>query len=215
MGISISYCAIPPSSTLYARMQNEEAFSILADTLFYCWGDGLFRCFEAESSEVGREIINETLESMIGYDQDVFGSPEQSAKIITEFRTELDKTRKAYPGIENRTANIGKSSSAIAYHLLEALKTSQIHNAEKIICKLLDGDQLLAPSLFTEEDQTLRLISLDLVHEGASLLRLIDPETLYTEDERWNEWGLKHLKCWRDLCLVADEMNEEILVGMI
>lgn len=212
MGISRSYCAIPPGSTLYARLQNEKAFSTLAETLFYC-GDGMFRFFE-DDSEVGSQIINETLESIIEYNQDIFNSAEKSAKIITEFRTELDKTRKAHPGIENRRACIEKSLHNIAHHVLEKLAASEIQNIEKIIGTLLCGDQLLAPSLFTEKDETLRLIPLDLVREGASLLRLVNPETMYTGDEMWDKWGLKHLKDWRDLYLAADEMHEAILVGI-
>jgi hypothetical protein len=41
-----------------------------------------------------------------------------------------------------------------------------------------------------------------------------NPETLYSGNPIWDEWGLEHLKAWRELYLVADELNEEILIGI-
>jgi hypothetical protein len=68
MGVSIMYSAIPPSSTLYARLQYEKALSILVNDLFI-YGNGIFNFFEFDSDEV-----NEILEGVIEAHQDVFDS---------------------------------------------------------------------------------------------------------------------------------------------
>ncbi|MEH2073675.1 MAG: hypothetical protein V7K57_04690 [Nostoc sp.] len=57
-------------------------------------------------------------------------------------------------------------------------------------------------------------ISRELVSEGASILRQIDPETLFARDEDREEWCLDHFERWRDLYLSAAEKNEEILVAV-
>jgi hypothetical protein len=208
MGVSIMYSAIPPSSTLYARLQHEKALSILVNDLFI-YGSGIFSFFDEDPYGEVDEIIKGVVESH----QDVFGSIDKSEKIINEFRAELYKTREDYPGIENRTAMIEKSVDAIEKCLTKQFVANQVRDAEEITERLLFGDQSFAPNLLAKKDEPLGLISRDLVHEGASLLRLVNPETLYTGDWLWDEWGLEHLKRWRDLYLVADEMNEEILVG--
>jgi hypothetical protein len=208
MGISIMYSAIPPSSTLYEKLKHEKALSILVNDLFI-HGNGIFRFFEIDSDEV-----DEILQGVIEAHQDVFDSKDKSEKIISEFRSELNNTRKVYPGIEDRTAMIEKSVDEIEKCLVQQLTRRQIQNAEEMIEKLLFGDQYLAPNLLKEEDEPLGLISRNLVSEGASLLRLVNPEDLYTGDLRWDEWGLEHLKYFRNLYLTADGLNEEILVGI-
>ncbi|MEH1781873.1 MAG: hypothetical protein V7L26_22755 [Nostoc sp.] len=75
------------------------------------------------------------------------------------------------------------------------------------------GDQTLAPTLLSAEE-SLGLISRELVSEGASILQQIDPETLFARDEGREGWYLDHFEQWRDLYLSADDKNEEILVGV-
>ncbi|MDZ7955491.1 hypothetical protein [Nostoc sp. DedQUE09] len=58
------------------------------------------------------------------------------------------------------------------------------------------------------------MISRELVSQGASILRQIDPETLFARDEGREGWYLDHFEQWRDLYLSADDKNEEILVGV-
>jgi hypothetical protein len=210
MGVSVMYSAIPPSSILYKRLQQEKAFSILVSDLFI-YGNGIFRFFEDPLGEV-----KDILEGVIAAHPDVFGSPDQANQIIADFRAELSRTRQSYPGIEDRRAMIEKSVDAIETCLIQQVTEQRMQNAEEMVEKLLFGNQSLAPHLLTSEDEPLGLISRDLVREGAKLLRLVNPDTLYTGDPRWNgdEWWLDHLKDWRELYLVADELNEEILVGI-
>ncbi len=58
--------------------------------------------------------------------------------------------------------------------------------------------------------ESLRLISCELVREGASLFRQLDPKTLFAENE---DWYLDDLEDLKQLYLDADEHNEVILVG--
>lgn len=207
MGVSVLYNAIPPSSTLYARLQSEKALSILVASLFP-HGCGIFRFFEIDPEE-----IDEILEYVIETHQEIFGSELEADRVIAQLRSELRLTRQAYPGIEDRRASLEKSSVEIEKRLSQELSRRKFTNAHKIVEKLMFGDQTLAPTLLSAEE-SLGLISRELVSEGAGILRQIDPETLFARDEGREGWYLDHFEQWRDLYLSADENNEEILVGV-
>lgn len=203
MGVSVLYSAIPPSSTLYARLQSQKALSILVVSLFP-YGCGIFRFFEIEPEE-----INEILEDVIETHQETFGSELEADWVIAELRSELRLTRQAYPGIENRIASLEKTSAEIEKRLSQELSRRKFANADKIVEKLMFGDQTLAPTLLST-DESLGLISRELVSEGASIFRQIDPETLFARDE----WYFDDFERWRNLYLSAADKNEEILVGI-
>ncbi|MEA5622594.1 hypothetical protein [Nostoc sp. UHCC 0251] len=203
MGVSVLYSAIPPSSTLYARLQSQKALSILVVSLFP-YGCGIFRFFEIDAEE-----INEILEDVIETHQETFGSELEADRVIAELRSELRLTRKAYPGIEDRTALLEKTSVEIGERLLQELSRRKFANADEIVEKLMFGDRTLAPTLLSTEE-SLGLISYELVNEGASILRQIDAETLFARDESCFE----DFERWRNLYLSAAEKNEEILVAV-
>ncbi|MBN3883034.1 MAG: hypothetical protein V7K64_06835 [Nostoc sp.] len=207
MGVSVLYSAIPPDSLLYARLQSQKALSILVVSLFP-YGCGIFRFFEIEPEE-----INEILEDVIETHQETFGSELEADRVIAQFRSELRLTRQAYPGIEDRRTSLEKSSVEIEKRLSQELSRRKFANAHKIVEKLMFGDQTLAPTLLSA-DESLGLISRELVSEGAGILRQIDPETLFARDEGRERWYLDHFERWRDLYLSAAEKNEEILVGV-
>ncbi|MEH2111583.1 hypothetical protein [Nostoc sp.] len=208
MGVSVLYSAIPPSSTLYTRLQREKALSILVVYLFP-YGCGIFRFFEIDPEE-----INEILEDVIETHQETFGSELEADRVIAQLRSELRLTRQAYPGIEDRTVSLEKTSVEIEKRLSQELSRRKVANADEIVEKLMFGDQTLAPTLLSAEE-SLGLISRELlVTEGASILRQIDPETLFARDEGQEGWYLDHFEQWRDLYLSADKNNEEILVGV-
>jgi hypothetical protein len=203
MGVSVLYSAIPPSSTLYARLQREKALSILVVS-FFPYGCGIFRFFEIDPEE-----IDEILQNVIETHQETFESELEADRVIAQLRSELRLTRQAYPGIEDRTASLEKSSAEIEKRLSQELSRRKVANADEIVEKLMFGDQTLAPTLLSAEE-SLGLISSELVSEGASILRQIDPETLFARDE----WYLDNFKQWKDLYLSAADKNEEILVGV-
>ncbi|MBD2528482.1 hypothetical protein H6G97_02460 [Nostoc flagelliforme FACHB-838] len=124
-------------------------------------------------------------------------------------RSELRLTRQAYPGIEDRRASLEKTSVEIEKRLSQELSRRKVVNADEIVEKLMFGDQTLAPLLLSTEE-SLGLISRELVSEGASIFRQIDPETLFARDESCFD----DFEGWRDLYLLAAEKNEEILVGV-
>ncbi|OYD97232.1 hypothetical protein CDG77_07710 [Nostoc sp. 'Peltigera membranacea cyanobiont' 213] len=203
MGVSVLYSAIPPSSTLYARLQREKALSLLVVSLFP-YGCGIFRFFEIDPEEV-----NEILEDFIETHQETFGSELEADRVISELRFELRLTRQAYPGIEDRTALLEKTSVDIGERLSQELSRRNVANADEIVDKLMFGDKTLAPTLLSTEE-SLGLISYELVSEGASIFRQIDPETLFARDESCFE----DFERWRNLYLLAAEKNEEILVAV-
>ncbi|AVH63332.1 hypothetical protein [Nostoc sp. 'Peltigera membranacea cyanobiont' N6] len=203
MGVSVLYSAIPPSSTLYARLQREKALSLLVVSLFP-YGCGIFRFFEIDPEEV-----NEILEDVIETHQETFGSELEADRVISELRFELRLTRQAYPGIEDRTALLEKTSVEIGERLSQELLRRNVANADEIVDKLMFGDKTLAPTLLSTEE-SLGLISYELVSEGASIFRQIDPETLFARDESCFE----DFERWRNLYLLAAEKNEEILVAV-
>ncbi|MDZ8257865.1 hypothetical protein [Nostoc sp. ChiQUE01b] len=91
----------------------------------------------------------------------------------------------------------------------QELSRRKFANADEIVEKLMFGDQTLAPTVLSTEE-SLGLISHELVSEGASIFRQIDPEILFATDE----WYLDDFERWRNLYLSAAEKNEEILVGV-
>ncbi|PHJ66101.1 hypothetical protein VF14_16155 [Nostoc linckia z18] len=207
MGVSVIYSAIPPSSTLYARLQHEKALTILVVSLF-SYGCGIYRFFEIEPEE-----INEILEDAIETHQQTFGSELEAHQVIAQLQSELRRTCQAYPGIEDRTALLEKSSAEIQERLSQELSRRQISNANEIVQKLIFGDRTLAPTLLPPEE-SLGLISRELVSQGASILGQIDPEALFVRDQSWEGWCLNGLEHWKNLYLSAAENNEEILVGV-
>jgi hypothetical protein len=207
MGVSVMYSAIPPSSTLYKKLQHDKALGILVSDTF-TYGGGTFSFFEISPDE-----IDEILESVVDAHPDVFDSKRKAEQAIAEFRAEINRTRQVYPGIENRTAMIEKSVDKIEQCLLQQFTQRQVKNAQQIIGKLLFGDRSATLNSIAAVNSSIDLISRDLVREGASLLGPIDPETLYTGEAIWDDWGLDHFKRWRSLYLAADEKGEEILVG--
>ncbi len=94
MGVSVIYSAIPPTSTFYARLQHENAFAALMVYLFP-YGCGVFHFFGLPPDEV-----NEILGDFIEEHYEMFGSELAADDAIAEFRSELRRTRQAYPGIE-------------------------------------------------------------------------------------------------------------------
>lgn len=207
MGVSVLYRAIPPTSTLYEGLQQEKAFNTLMVSLFP-YGCGIYRFFEIEGDEV-----EEILEWVIESNQDTFGSESEVRSWINEFQSELERTRNLYPGIENRTASMEKSSYEIEKRLVQELTRRQGEDATDIVSRLMFGDQTLASHLVPPEGDVLGLISLPLVQEGARILQEVEPEMLFTEDEDWQKWYMEHFQKWRELYFLAAENQEEILVG--
>lgn len=205
---SVLYNAIPPQSTLYKRLQQEKAFNTLMVYLFP-YGNGVFRFFEIEHNEV-----EEILEWMIESRQDTLGSESEARYWINEFQSELERTRNLYPGIEDRAALLEKSADEIEKRLVQELSRRQGKDATELVKRLMFGDQTFTPHFVTPiEYESLELVSLPLVQEGAIILREVEPEMLFIRDEGWQEWCMEQYEWLRELYLEAAENQEEILIG--
>lgn len=205
--VDILYSSIPPSSELYSRLQSEKALNILLVDFLFPFSCAIFYVFE----EVELGEIDEALEGIIKMHPTIFKSKLELDRIVADLRSLLDFTCQTFPGIENRAARLEKSWQEIEQCLVQELLRRQVTNAEEFVQKLLEGDRTFTPDLLSPEDETLGLISRELVREGASLFRQIDPKTLFAENEGWYLEQLQELKA---LYLDADEHNEVILVGL-
>jgi hypothetical protein len=208
MGVSIKYNAIPINSSLYQRIQTEKPLCHLVNNLTIYYG-GLFSFFDNDPYDETQDILDGLIEAHL----DVFGSKAQADLVISDFRAEIDNMRQKHPGIENRTALIEKSFDDIKHCLVQEFFQRQLQNSDELVQKMLIGDQGLAPNLLKREDYPINVISKNLVREGAKILELIEPEQLQLNVPYWAEWGLEHLKAWRNLYLMANNYNEIILVS--
>jgi hypothetical protein len=207
MGVSVHYWAIPPQSRLYARLQEDRAFNTLMAYLFP-YGCGIYRF-----SEIEREEAEETLDDVVERHRAALGPEPEARRRITEFLAELERTRAEFPGIERRTAMLEKCSSEVEERLTQALQTVRT-DAAGFTRKVMFGDKLLAAHLRPPGEDTLGLVSLPVVREGAAALERLKPEELFPSGEGWGEWHRDNYRWWRQAYLEAAEHAEEILVGV-
>src|SRR5262245_23220613 len=116
MGVSVHYWAVPPSSTLFGRLQSEKAFATLMAALF-CYGNGIFYFFDESDPEENEEILDWVIESR----RDILGPEPEARRWIEDFRQELEHTRSAFPGVERRVTSLEKTSELIEERLLREL----------------------------------------------------------------------------------------------
>jgi hypothetical protein len=205
MSISITYSAVPPTSTLYSRLQNERELRILFTQLFV-HGCGIFRFFEIDPEE-----INEIFHLLIKASKNVFVSPKKMTKVFDDLRFEIYQTRQAYPGIEDRHWLLEKSVDEVEVILVQQFRLIGIQDPERLVEELIFGDKSLKLNSQERKEDPLGVISLELVHRGAGLLRLVNLDDLYALDE----WTLENLREWRNLYFLSDELNEEIFFQIV
>ncbi|NJL41375.1 MAG: hypothetical protein HC840_21675 [Leptolyngbyaceae cyanobacterium RM2_2_4] len=206
MSVSIFYSAIPVESSLYQRLQTERALLLLMERLFP-YGKGIFHFFEIEPAEVD-EILSDVIEGH----QNILGSESETTAWIDEFREEIRRTREAYPGIEDRSTML-ESIARIERRLSQKLAEQQVENASERVRRLIEGVQNFAPHLSSEDYRFgMMSVPLSLVQEDARLLREIDPDTLFAEQEDEGRYYRDQFMWLRNLYLEAAERNEEILI---
>ncbi len=142
MGFSVIYSAIPPSSNLYLRLQSEKALNLLVDFVFTD-GCGIYRFFEIDPEE-----IDNIFENVVKTYPKIFKSQLELERVIADLRSLLTLTRQTFPGIEDRTAMLEKSSEEIEQLLVQELSRRQVANAQEIVQKLLEGDRILPQILY-------------------------------------------------------------------
>lgn len=206
MSTAIFYSAIPPESSFYQRLQTERALMLLVERLFP-YGNGIFCFFEIEPAEVD-EILTDVIETH----QNILGSKSEATVWIDQFREEVRRTYETYLGIEDRSTML-ESATRIEKRLLRELIARRGESAREIVRGLIDGVQNFTPHL-SNPDYEFRMmfVSLSQVQEGARLLREIDPDTLFTEQEDEGRYYRDQFMWLRNLYLAAADRNEEILV---
>ena len=217
MGVTLSYQAIPPTSSFYQRLQHEQTLNILMVSLFP-QGNGIFRFFDVDPLFPGDSIrsINNDLEGVIKRHHEIFGSELEASLAVAEYRSELILTCQAYPGIEDRRTSMEKTFDEIREWLSRELSRIDSIDGDEIIGRIMFGDRTFAPDMLTGKEESLYLISRETVSEGANILRQIDPVAmLEIKDDDWDEYLLENLVEWKDFCLEADEKGEEILIGVL
>ncbi|MBV8218108.1 MAG: hypothetical protein JO325_06575, partial [Solirubrobacterales bacterium] len=98
MGVSVLYQAIPPESAFSKRLQIERPLTLLVASVFPC-GNGLFRLFDL----VPEDEISEVLDFAMERYPDALGrGVEARHRWVQQLRDEIQRTRAAFPGIEER-----------------------------------------------------------------------------------------------------------------
>jgi hypothetical protein len=188
-------------------MQEDPAFYALMANLFNC-GCGIYRFVEIDAAEV-EEIIEHTVRQH----RAVLGSVPEARQRVSEFLAEVQRTRAAFPGIEQRVAMLEKCSQELEDALKRELSEARTDAAE-ITGRLMFGDKSFAPDLAEPVGTMLGLVSHAFVREGAAVLQRLQPEVLFPSVGDWAEWCQDNYQRWRNVYYAAAEQGEELLVGV-
>lgn len=218
MGVSIWCWALPPASVLFARLQNEKPMATLMTELFPC-GNGIFHFFEEIDPREREEILDEVTSRCL----EVFGSKSDAKHWIEKYRHELQRTRLAYPGIENRDWSLENSFDLIEERLLAELLRLHVEDAAQLVSKLIFGERELYSDSYRGETG-LSMISAPLVRQGSQILNGLDIEALFPEARgvpvddilslQSPPWQMRDFLHWRGLFREAAEAEDVLVVGV-
>jgi hypothetical protein len=212
MGVTLTYLAIPPQSSFYARLQHDRAFRVLAQQLFP--HESLFGSFEYDPV-----TFNKCMGEAIDSHPDIFcGTELETSMLVGEFRDALRITCRDYPKIVGITsASLEKSFTQIRDRLTEELSRRKFEDVDDIVATLLYGDIDLGKSVNPDEESFgFALTSREAVRKGASILRQIEPETLFPEGDDGNEgWYSMNFTEWKEFYLLVDKLDAEIIMDVI
>jgi hypothetical protein len=203
MGVSIHYWAMPPSSSLFERLQTDQAFVTLMSTVF-AYGNGVFCFFDELDPEEREEILGDLISTR------QLGDEQQARRVIDEFRREVELTRRAYPNIERRHTSLEKTFLVIEERTKEALRLIR-GDGDKFVDRIMNGSQIFTGSIDPDEtDMWVGLVPADLVQQGAWMLAGVNAEALFANDA---VHVLEDFEYWQDLYRDAAAHGDAILVG--
>jgi hypothetical protein len=207
MGVTLAYQAIPPESSFYTRLQTDRAFTILSIELFYTGYLFNLSVFEDDPDE-----FDEYIENLIEGHPDVFcGTELEISLLVEDFMEAIRVTRRDYPKIVDITGSLEKSFDVVEDRLLKELSRRKFEDAEVIVSDLLHGDNILG-----ENEETFGLATREAVKKGASVLRQIEPETLFPGgDDGEERWYSMSFRGWKEFYLLADDNDAEILMNVL
>jgi hypothetical protein len=203
--MELVYQAIPPESSFYARLKHDRAFRIFSQDLFV--SGSIFHSYKYDS-----QSFNECIESQIERHPDVFSkSSLETSLILADFREALRITWRDYPKIVHNTGMLEKSFDVVHDRLVDELLRRNFEDAAAIVNDLLYGDSSIG-----ENEEMFGLTTRKSVKKGASILRHIDPETLFPGGDDGEEgWYWENFRDWKDFYLDADNLGAEVLMLVI
>ena len=205
MGVTLAYQAIPPESSFYSRLKHDRAFMILSIELFYTG-----YLFEVAKCDPG--VFDESMEDAIEGHPDVFcGTELETSLLVADFREAMLVTCRDYPKIVGITGSLEKTFDVVRDRLVEELSRQNFEDAAVIVDDLLYGDTYLG-----ENEETFGLATREAVKKGASVLRQLEPEMLFSGGDDGDEgWYSEDFREWKEFYLLADDNNAEILMQVL
>jgi hypothetical protein len=204
MGVTVSYTAIPPTSNLYKRLQQEKSLFVIAVDLFMT-NAGLFESLDYLPRD------DDVLSHFVERYPKLFKAEMDVDIAIAELRWETMEACKTYQGVKHRSASLEKISSEVEDYLTQALTRLQISKPREIALGIMFGYDSFAPkslSKYSSWTQPLGLIARASVQKGAALLRQIDLKAIEFQED----WHQEELQEWIDFYLAVEKNKEEILI---
>jgi hypothetical protein len=201
MGVTVSYTAIPPQSTLYQRLQKEKSLFVLVNHLLFT--TGLFTDFDFG--------INPLTELLRQY-PNTFKSEMEVDMAIAELRWEVMEVQRVCSKAGG-AASLEKNNERIREYLLQALKTQKISEAATVVGEIMFGDKSFSPPSLTKSEkiEPWGLVSRQTVDKNAKILYGIDLNAIKFEYDGDRE----DMQTWIDFYLLADKNKEEIIVVVL
>lgn len=202
--MELVYQAIPPESSFYTRLQHDRSFRIFSRYLFV--SGSIFHSFKYDFQD-----FNDCIERGIERHPDLFSKDSlETSLIVADFRETIRITWQRYPKIVHNTGMLEKSFDVVSDRLEEELSRLKLED-DGIIHDLLYGDSSLG-----ENEEIFGLTTREAVKQGASVLRQIEPETLFPGGEDGEDgWYWENYKDWREFYLDADALGAEVLMHVL
>jgi len=211
MGVSAYYQAIPEESLLFQRVQTEQQFSYLFDSLFpYSYGIFYILVWKHEDDGSLDEILDGVAES-----EEIFNSRAEVDRCFDELCAELERANTLYPGLEDRGIYLEKIQSVFEERLVRELKSRQLNNLLPYVEKLLYGDRPFGfePQNGSDLYSDLYIVPSSIVREGGQILRDVEPAALFNVAIAPKEADeLARFRWWRDFYLEAAEKVEAVAI---
>jgi hypothetical protein len=203
--MELVYQAIPPDSSFYARLQHDRSFRIFSRYLFV--SGSIFHSFKYDIQN-----FNYCIKSGIERHPDAFSERSlETSLVVADFREAIRIAWQDYPEIVQNTGMLEKSFDVVRDRLEEELSRRKFEDAAVVVDDLLYGDSLLG-----ENEEIFGLTTRDAVKKGASVLRQIDPETLFPGGDDGEEgWYWENFRDWREFYLDADDLGAEVLMRVL
>jgi hypothetical protein len=203
--MELVYQAIPPESSFYARLKHDRSFRIFSRYLFV--SGSIFYSFKYDI-----QYFNDCIKSGIERHSDAFSEESlEVSLVVADFREAVRITWQDYPEIVQNTGMLEKSFDVVRDRLEEELSRRNFEDAAIIVDDLLYGDSSLG-----ENEETFGLTTREAVKKGASILRQIEPETLFPGGDDGEEgWYWDDFRAWKEFYLDADDLGAEVLMQVL